>query len=48
MAVDKTMDLAIGGGPGQHRQYADHENGRQAIHLALRPARIGDGGENIQ
>ena len=48
VSVDKAMDLAIGGRPGQHRQHADHEDGSQAIHLALCPARIGDSGETIQ
>lgn len=48
MAVDEAVNLAIGGRARQHRQHADHENGSQTVHLALRSAWIGDGGENIQ
>ncbi len=44
MTVDKTMDLAVGGCPRQHRKNADHEDWSQTVHLALRPAWVGDGG----
>lgn len=48
MTVDEAVDLAVGGCPGQHRKNAHQQNGSQTVHLALRSAWIGDGGENIQ